>query len=363
MIKRFVSDVDVVTAANQRIINIFEHNKEVRLNVSGGKDSICLSDLVFRLCQSGRIDKSKLIVDFIDEEAIFPCVEQVVLGLRRKWLSIGVQFRWWCIEVKHYNCFNQLSNDETFICWDEHKKDVWIREKPTFAITSHPKLVPRKMNFQSFLTTINKGKCTMIGLRTAESIQRRTAVAKLQNFERTYPIYDWTDADVWLYIRRFGLDFPQAYIYMYQVGRSCPKLRISQFFSVDTAKILVEMCQYYPELFDKICRREPNAYMAMLYYDTELFRHEKPVKAKGSKEPVKDYKRMTLTLMGRPGDFLGTSKENVYNNVKRIIINKGPIMTARHWKEAYNMLLAGDPKNRSNRSLLSHIARDTSGKR
>ena len=34
-----------------------------------------------------------------------------------------------CLEVKHYNCFNELSNDETFICWDRYKKDVCINGK------------------------------------------------------------------------------------------------------------------------------------------------------------------------------------------------------------------------------------------
>lgn len=61
--------------AKIRIKNIFKSASRIELSVSGGKDSICLNDLIFKLCQSGEIDKSKLIVDFIDEEAIYPCIE------------------------------------------------------------------------------------------------------------------------------------------------------------------------------------------------------------------------------------------------------------------------------------------------
>lgn len=352
MIKKFIADVDCVTAARQRIKNVFAANAAVQLSVSGGKDSICLSDLVYKLCQSGEVDKSKLVVDFIDEEAIFPCVEEIAMKLRQKWLSIGVNFRWWCVQVKHYNCFNQLSNDETFICWDETKRDVWIREKPPFAITDHPALIPRKMNYQTFLPLVNKNMCSMAGIRTAESVQRRLAIAQQKNNAFVYPIYDWDDGDVWLYIRQNKLDFPAAYLYMYQLGRARKNLRISQFFSVDTAKILVEMGQYYPHLFDKICRREPNANMAMLYYDTELFRHDRGKKQQKEK---KDYKQLTLELLAKPELFIATAKKDAYKSVRQIVLNQSPSMRAPHWKQAYSILIAGDPKRRAIRSLLTNI--------
>ena len=58
--------------AKRRIINLFNSANKIEMSISGGKDSICLSDLVFKLCQSGEIDKNKLVIDFIDEEAIYP---------------------------------------------------------------------------------------------------------------------------------------------------------------------------------------------------------------------------------------------------------------------------------------------------
>ena len=48
-------------------------------------------------------------------------------------------------------------------------------------------------------------------------------------------------------------------------------MRVSQFFSIDTAKSLVKMNEYYPDLMERIVRREPNAYLASLYWDSEMF--------------------------------------------------------------------------------------------
>ena len=103
MIKKIYSDIDVVSMARTRIKNVFESAPRVELSISGGKDSICLNNLVFEMCKSGEIDKSKLVVDFIDEEAIYPCIERIVKNIRLQWMSIGVEFRWWCIQVKHNN--------------------------------------------------------------------------------------------------------------------------------------------------------------------------------------------------------------------------------------------------------------------
>ena len=47
-------------------------------------------------------------------------MDEKVREWRKKFMLIGAKFEWFCLEVKHYNCFNELSNDETFICWDRY---------------------------------------------------------------------------------------------------------------------------------------------------------------------------------------------------------------------------------------------------
>lgn len=354
MIKKFYTNIDVVTAAKQRVKNIFKSHEKVELSISGGKDSICLSDIIYKLCVSGEIDKSKLVVDFIDEEAIYPCVEKVVKNLRLKWKSIGVEFRWWCVEVRHFNCFNQLTNDESFICWDRHKKDVWIRPMPPFAITGHPLLRPREDNYQAFLPRVNRGVISLQGLRVSESFQRYKTIASQKQLKSAYPIYDWTDTDVWRYIRDNGLEIPDAYMYMYQVGTSRNAMRISQFFSIDTARSLVNMCEFYPDLFNKICKREPNAYMAMLYFDTELFRRQKKTKQSNPEEEI-DFKAKVLELINTNGYFTTKEQLRILGKIKRFVLLNSTVMDNKAYKTAYNILIGGDPKDRTYRALCTQV--------
>lgn len=360
MIKKIYSKKDVVTVTRQRLKNIFKTANKVAFSVSGGKDSICLNDILFKMCQSGEIDKSKLIVNFIDEEAIYPCVEKQVKSMRLQWLSIGVEFKWWCIQVKHYNCFNQLTNDESFICWDKTKKDLWIREMPSWAITTDPILNERHDTYQNFLTKKYKNCVTITGVRASESMQRLMNIAMRKSFDMVYPIYDWLDSDVWNYIRENNLDFPVAYKYMYQVGVPLNKLRISQFFSIDTAGSLVKMCEFYPGLFDKICKREPNAYMAMLYFDTEMFRRQKK-KNQTKKDEEIDYKKKALELLNESWRFDTPTTKKLYKYITRIMMKFGPHITQKHYKTMCQAIIGGDPKMRTARALEITIMKDFRG--
>ena len=63
---------NVVEAAEKRIINVFNNGLPVYFAFSGGKDSLCLSQLIVNLIQRGQIDPKQLIVYFLDEEAIYP---------------------------------------------------------------------------------------------------------------------------------------------------------------------------------------------------------------------------------------------------------------------------------------------------
>ena len=52
----------------------------------------------------------------------------------------------------------------------------------------------------------------LVGLRTAESLTRFKCIAntKMERITRGgkfYPIYDWKDSDVWLYIKERNLEF------------------------------------------------------------------------------------------------------------------------------------------------------------
>lgn len=363
-VKRCKASINVVQAAELRIRNVFKNGLPVFLSFSGGKDSLCMGQLIFNLVQRGEIDPAQLIVQFIDEEAIFPCIEQKVKEWRQKFLMMGAKFEWFCLEVKHFNCFNELSNDETFICWDSTKQNVWVRRPPAFAIRNHPQLRPRIDAYQDFLPRISSGGITITGIRTAESVQRLQNIAtmmragkSMSNKHHVFPIYDWSDKDVWLYLLREGVDIPNIYLYLWQSGTGRGQLRVSQFFSVDTAKCLVKMNEYYPDLMDQVIRREPNAYLAALYWDSEMFgRNSRKRKEMEGNAPPKDYKAELIKMFGNIDVYFTTPRKKwVAERYRNFFMATSTIIDQQDCKSIYEGLISGDPKCRTFRSLYQRI--------
>jgi predicted phosphoadenosine phosphosulfate sulfurtransferase len=199
------------------------------------------------------------------------------------------------------------------------------------------------------------------GVRMAESIQRSKYMASsfssksgLARGNMVWPVYDWKDTDVWRYLYEQKIDIPDIYLYLYQTGSRLNELRVSQFFSVDTAKSLVKMNEYYPDLMDRIIRREPNAYLASLYWDSEMFRRS--TKNRSAMEDKKDYKAEVFKLLNDPRKHFIT--RNAMDNAQRIIqllIKYGPIIEEREYKTIHDCLVGGDPKQRTLRSLIVNI--------
>lgn len=363
-VKRCEASINVVQAAEIRIKNVFKNGLPVFMSFSGGKDSLCMAQLILNLVQRGEINPNQLTVQFIDEEAIFPCIEAKVKEWRKKFLMMGAKFEWFCCEVKHFNCFNGLSNDETFICWDSMKQDVWVRRPPAFAIRSHPLLRPRLDAYQDFLPRICIRGITITGIRTAESVQRLQNIAAMSragknmtNKHQVFPIYDWSDKDVWLYLLREGVDIPDIYLYLWQSGTGRGQLRVSQFFSVDTAKSLVKMNEYYPDLMERVIRREPNAYLAALYWDSEMFgRSSRKRKEMESNAPPKDYKAELLKMFGNMDTYFTTKhKRYIAERYRNFFVCVSAIATTKDYKMIYEGLISGDPKLRTYRALYQRI--------
>ena len=363
-IRRNYATINVVQAAEKRIENVFKNGLPVYMSFSGGKDSLCLADITIKLINKGKINPRQLIVQFIDEEAIFPCIEDIVKQWRKRFILSGAQFEWYCIEVKHFNCFNELSNDESFICWDSQKEDVWVRQPPKFAIRNHPLLNARKDAYQDFLPRVCMDGISIVGVRAAESIQRLKYMAKMNmsggsitGRYQIFPIYDWTDKDVWLYLKENNIEIPEIYLYLWQIGTSKRSLRVSQFFSIDTAKSLVRMNEYYPNLMERIIRREPNAYLASLYWDSEMFgRSSRKRKQLEEKIEEIDYKSKLLQIFNDfDKHFTTEHKRKIALSYRNFFVQIGAIATNKDYKRIYEGLMSGDPKSRTLRALYQQV--------
>lgn len=350
-------NVNVVDAAERRILEEFNNNKIVAVSFSGGKDSICMCDILIKTMRKYAIPFSRIIVVFFDEEAIYPDVEQIALEWRSKFLSLGAKFYWFCLPIRHFNCCNRLENDESFICWEPGKESVWVRPMPKFAIRNHA-MFRLGMTYQQFAKKMFQSIPNMIGLRVAESIQRRQSIAIMRKSLFLYPIYDWRDSDIWLYIKLNNLTIPMTYIYLYKTGVPVNKLRISQFFSIDTIKSLPKVMEFYPSLYERVLRREPNADLVMLYWDTDMFRNSQQDK-QFELDKNKDYRIILRDAMkkaaGHPDLYPG------YKHAKNLYSRMTGKESSKTCQKIYQLLVAGDPKNRTYRAVLGDLYRERGG--
>jgi predicted phosphoadenosine phosphosulfate sulfurtransferase len=174
-----------------------------------------------------------------------------------------------------------------------------------------------------------------------------------------WPIYDFKDTDVWRYLYEEHIEIPDIYLYLYQTGSSLKELRVSQFFSVDTAKSLVKMNEYYPDLMDRIIRREPNAYLAALYWDSEMFRRS--TRSRAALEEKRDYKAEVFKLLKTPRkNFITRGSMDNAQRIIQLLIKYGAIIEDKAYKTIHDCLVGGDPKQRTLRAIITQINCDYS---
>ena len=214
------------------------------------------------------------------------------------------------------------------------------------------------MSYQEFGDKIFKSVPPMVGLRMAESIQRRQSIAAIRTSHFLYPLYDWRDNDVWLYIKLNNLTIPMTYIYLYKTGVPLNKLRISQFFSIDTIKSLPKVMEFYPDLYQRVIRREPNADLVMLYWDTDMFRSSKQDQ-KFEQDKEKDYRVIFRETMKKAA--LNPDLYPGYVISKKLYAKMTGKESSKTCQKAYQLLIAGDPKKRSYRVIIGDIYRDRGG--
>ena len=278
-------------------------------------------------------------------------------------MSVGVDFLWFCLPFKQVSVIDHLSASESWITWEPGKEDVWIRDPPPYAIMQSPYLhYPGEMNYQTFCSRAFADGIQMIGLRTVESLTRLKVIAHLDMRSirggNAYPIYDWKDSDVWLYIRERGLEFPEIYIKLYEAGVAKRNLRLCAFFGDCGTQGLRWIAETDNDLWQRIERREPNAYLVLLYWDSEMFRRDSQKrKALEKEQDAKDYKALCKDML-----FLHTEQYNIPPDTRKhlgtwrsLFVKTYGIATQAHYKQMYEGLLYGDPKNRVLRILWTNV--------
>lgn len=364
-IKSVETAINVLDAAKLRIKNAFSNGCKVYLSFSSGKDSACMASLTYDLIRAGEIDPKQLTVTFIDEEGLYPSMVKAAELWREKFQKVGVPFLWFCLPFKQVSVIDHLSASESWITWEPGKEDVWMRDPPPYAIMSSPYLhYPGEMNYQTFCARAFADGIQMIGLRVAESLTRHQIFARMDKDKlsgRFYPIYDWTDDDVWLYIKERGVYFPEIYMRLYEAGVGKNHLRLCCFFGDMSTQGLRWVAETDHALWERIQRREPNAYLVLLYWDSEMFRRQsrKRRELEGA-DDNRDYRALCKDML-----FLHPERYTIASDTlkkisswKSMFVKSYGIATQKHYKKMYEGLLYGDPKQRVLRILWTQIYQD-----
>ena len=353
-VKKIESTLNVLEAAKIRIKNVFSNGCKVYLSFSSGKDSLCMSSLTYDLIRSGDINPKQLTVIFIDEEGLYPSMVEAAERWRRKFMSVGVSFLWFCLPFKQVSVIDHLSSSESWITWEPGKEHLWIRQPPPYAIMESPYLdYPGQMNYQTFCGRALADGLQMIGLRTVESLTRMQCISRLNMSSaeggKFYPIYDWKDTDIWRYIKERNLEFPDIYMRLYEAGVRKNQLRLCAFFGDCGTQGLRWVAETDNDLWQRIERREPNAYLVLLYWDSEMFRRSTNKRRQmEADEEKKDYRALCKDIL-----FLNTDKYMIASDTRKylrnwrsLFIKTYGVATDKHYKRMYEGLLYGDPKNR-----------------
>lgn len=212
--------IDVLEAAKQRVIWTFERFERVYLSFSAGKDSTVMLHIVAEIAEQMNRKFGLLLVDLEGQYNLTikhakRCIEDYSHLIDLHWVCLPIHLR------------NAVSVYEPFwMCWDPNAEDIWIRERPDFAISDEDNypFFRRGMEFEEFVPEFgewySQGKtcACLVGIRTDESLNRfRTIVqSKKETLDgkrwtsrvtehcyNVYPIYDWRGSDIWVYHAKF----------------------------------------------------------------------------------------------------------------------------------------------------------------
>lgn len=284
-IKRY-RDKNVLEASRARIKETFDSVERVYVAFSGGKDSSVLLHLVMEEAMSRN---QRVAVMFIDFEAQYSDTIQHAQQMFDMY-SLWIEPHWICMPMLLRNAVTNY--EPRWTCWDESKRDLWIRQKPENCKTEtdYPFAVAG-MEFEEFIVLFGdwygQGRRTagFIGIRAQESLHRYCAVATWEKRDLTlnsrrwttkivddvynvYPIYDWLSEDIWRYHAKYP-DRPHNSIYdkMHMAGVPLKHQRLCQPYGDDQRRGLWLYHILEPETWFKLVARVNGVNSGALYIE------------------------------------------------------------------------------------------------
>lgn len=254
MSKKVYLEKSVLTASKERVSEIFDNFDKMYVSFSGGKDSTVMTHLVMEEAIKRNRKVGLLIIDL---EAQYTETIDHIKEMVEKYKD-NIDLHWFCGELLLRNAVSDY--EPKWVCWDEDKKDIWVREKPELAsdLSQYDFYVP-KMEFEELMVIFGEWyaqgeECAaFIGIRSDESLHRYRAITSLKkglmfngrkwttkirkNLYNVYPIYDWRTEDIWLFHSRHkDLCHNKIYDLMTKAGVKFSNQRLCQPFGDDQKK-------------------------------------------------------------------------------------------------------------------------------
>jgi len=280
--KRYL-DISVLEATKRRISEVFDNFEKCYISFSGGKDSTVMTHLVIsEAIKRGR--KVGLLI--IDLEAQYTNTIDHIKEMVEIYKD-HIDLHWFCCELLLRNAVSDF--EPKWVCWDESKKDIWVREKPKYqSDLSQYDFYQPKMEFEEFMVLFGKwyagDKLTagFIGIRSDESLHRYRAIVsnkdgltfngnkwstKLTNvLYNIYPIYDWRTEDIWLFhFKHPEYSYNKIYDMMTKAGVKFSNQRLCQPFGDDQKKGLWLYHLLEPMTWYKLINRVSGVNSGALY--------------------------------------------------------------------------------------------------
>lgn len=274
--------IDVLTAARRRIQWTFDVFEKVYLSFSAGKDSTVMLHLV---AEEARRRKRTFGLLLIDLEGQYKLTIDHATACFSEYADCTEPY-WVCAEIHLRNAVSVY--EPHWICWDETKKESWIREKPglTYPSLFFP-FYHKGMEFEEFVPEFGswyaegKSCACFVGIRSDESLNRYRTIASdkkammdgrkwtslvKDEVYNIYPIYDWATADIWIYHgKRPDKRYNKLYDLMYKAGLTISQMRICQPYGDDQRRGLWLFHLIEPETWARVVARVNGANGGALY--------------------------------------------------------------------------------------------------
>jgi len=261
----------------------FDNFENIYVSFSAGKDSTVMLHMV---ADEARRRNRRFGVLLVDLEGQYRLTIDHAEEILKKYEDV-VDIYWVCLPIALRNAVSVY--EPKWICWDEDKKDDWIRTPPEGAITdiSHFEFFKKGMEFEEFVPLFGewyaKGEscACMVGIRTDESLNRYRTIASntktkwedkpfttkvTDNVYNVYPIYDWKTEDIWTYHAKNGdRRHNELYELMHKAGVSPSNQRICQPYGDDQRRGLWLFHLIEPYTWSKVVARVNGANSGALY--------------------------------------------------------------------------------------------------